>query len=196
MRLKNRIAIVTGGGSGIGQGIAKLFAAEGAAVTAADRNMDGAKETVAAIEAAGGKALAIEMDVTLPEDATRMVAETIDAFGKIDVLANVAGTGQRHAFLDATPEEFDRVMKVNLYGTLYCAQAAGREMVKAGYGRIVNIASIAGGTCGLRSHGLWHVEIRRDRIDPASRTGTWPAGRHGERRRTGARRYPADACDP
>ncbi len=148
MRLKDRVAVITGAASGIGQGIACLFAEHGAKIVAADRNTEGLAETVSAIEAKGGEAISVETDVTLPDDATRMIDETIGRFGQVDILVNVAGTGQRHAFLEATPEEFDRVMKVNLYGTLFCAQAAGREMVKRGYGRIVNIASIAGERAG------------------------------------------------
>ena len=77
-----------------------------------------------------------------------MITEYVSEHGKLDIIANVAGTGQRHSFLEAKVEEFHRVMQVNLMGTFICAQAAAREMVKQGYGRIVNIASIAGTRAG------------------------------------------------
>ena len=144
MRLKDRVSVVTGAASGIGQGIATLFAESGAKIVAADKNIVGLSETVDQIIKKGHQSVSIEMDVTKPGDATRMIEFAKATYGQVDILVNVAGTGQRHSFLDATPEEFDRVMKVNLYGTFFCTQAAGREMVKNKYGRIINIASIAG----------------------------------------------------
>ncbi|MEK9682940.1 MAG: 3-oxoacyl-ACP reductase family protein [Rhodospirillaceae bacterium] len=148
MRLKDRVAVVTGAASGIGQGIAHLFSENGARIVAADKNSRGLEETISAIEKRGREAISVEMDVTVPSDSTRMINTALETFGQVDILVNVAGTGQRHSFLEATPDEFDRVMKVNLYGTLFCSQAAGREMVKKGYGRIINIASIAGERAG------------------------------------------------
>ncbi|MGA0315639.1 MAG: SDR family NAD(P)-dependent oxidoreductase, partial [Alphaproteobacteria bacterium] len=140
MRLKDRVAVITGAASGIGQGIATLFSDNGAKIVAADKNVLGLSETIDQIVKKGQEAVSIEMDVIKPDDATRMIEFAKAAYGKVDILVNVAGTGQRHSFLEATPEEFDRVMKVNLYGTFYCTQAAGREMVKNNYGRIINIA--------------------------------------------------------
>ncbi len=148
MRLKNCVAVVTGAASGIGRGIAYLFAQNGAKIVAADKNIEGLSETIQTIKNIGGETLSTQIDVTNPEHATQMIEKTVNRFGRVDILANVAGTGQRHSFLEATPEEFDRVMKVNLYGTLYCAQAAAREMIKNSYGRIINIASIAGQRAG------------------------------------------------
>ncbi|MBK17909.1 MAG: oxidoreductase [Rhodospirillaceae bacterium] len=148
MRLQDRIAIVTGAAGGIGEGVAKAYASEGATVLAADLNAAGAAETADAIKNDGGNASSCEVDVTNPDAVGEMVEKFSADNGRLDIIANVAGTGQRHSFLEATTEEFDRVMRVNLMGTFICAQAAAREMVKQNYGRIVNIASIAGTRAG------------------------------------------------
>jgi len=148
MRLQDRIAIVSGAAGGIGEGIAKAYAAEGATVLACDLNEDGAAETAEAINKNGGIASSCHIDITEAEAVQAMIAKYASKHGKLDIIANVAGTGQRHSFLEAKIEEFDRVMKVNLMGTFICGQAAAREMVKQGYGRIINIASIAGTRAG------------------------------------------------
>ncbi len=132
MRLQGRIAAVTGAGGGIGGAIASAFRAEGAEVVAAD------------LEAGGLGPDGLAIDVSSPEDARRLVAETVARHGRIDILANVAGVSRRHAFLEVTPEAFDHVLRVNLYGSFYCAQEAARVMAGQGYGRIINIASISG----------------------------------------------------
>ena len=148
MRFQDRAVIVTGAGSGIGRGIAHAFATEGAAVAVADLNSGGATETVARIEAAGGRAVAVTADVTQPEQAERLVAEGLAAFGRLDAIVNSAGISARKSFLETTPEEFERIIRVNLTGTFLATQAAAREMVKAGRGRIVNVASISGQRAG------------------------------------------------
>ena len=137
MRLKDRVAAVTGAAGGIGAAVAAMFRAEGAAVVEADLRTDGL----------GADGVAV--DVADPDDAGRLVAETVGRHGRIDILVNVAGISLRHAFLDATPEEFDRVLRVNLHGSLYCAQAAARAMAERRYGRIINIASISGARAGI-----------------------------------------------
>jgi NAD(P)-dependent dehydrogenase (short-subunit alcohol dehydrogenase family) len=148
MRLDRRVALVTGAAGGIGEAIALAFAAEGATVVAADINEAGAAETLARIRAGGGDGSSQRVDVTDIADVRRMVADAVAAHGRLDIIANVAGTGFRHSFLEAEPDDFDRVMRVNLAGTFYCGQAAAREMAKRGYGRIINIASIAGNRAG------------------------------------------------
>ena len=148
MRLKGRMAIITGAAGGIGEGVAKTYAEEGAVVLIADLNEDGAAKTAKSINKNGGKATSCFVDVTDTEAVQKMVKGFVEDHGRLDVIANVAGTGQRHSFLEATSEEFDRVMRVNLMGTFICSQAAAREMVRDGYGRIVNIASIAGTRAG------------------------------------------------
>ncbi len=136
MRLQGRVAAVTGAGGGIGGAIAAAFRAEGAVVVGADLKADGL----------GPDGLVI--DVSNPDDARRLTAETVARHGRIDILANVAGTSLRHAFLEVTQEDFDRILRVNLYGSFYCAQEAARAMVGQGYGRIINIASISGVRAG------------------------------------------------
>lgn len=136
-----RTAIVTGGASGIGRAVAHRFAAEGAAVAVADRNEE---QAAAVAREFGAQAIAIELDVSEPDAAARMVRETVAAFGGLDILVQCAGIGIERRFLDTTPEEWRRILDVNLSGTFYCCQAAAREMVARGYGRIVTLASVGG----------------------------------------------------
>ncbi len=148
MRLAGRVAIVTGAAGGIGEAVAHMFSENGATILAADLNGDGVAETAEAINAKGGTASSMQVDVSDPDAATALVAEAISRHGVLDILANVAGVGHFGHFNETSPEEFDRVMRINVNGTFYCAQAAAREMVKRGYGRIINVASIAGERAG------------------------------------------------
>jgi NAD(P)-dependent dehydrogenase (short-subunit alcohol dehydrogenase family) len=144
MRLKDKIAIVTGGGSGIGQAIAQAYAREGATIVVADVNEGGAEGTVAAIAAAGGKAVAIRTDVSMASDVQAMVDACVRDFGRIDILVNVAGIITAFALLDTTEAQWDETLDVNLKGTFLCLQAAARVMAKQGHGVIINTTSVLG----------------------------------------------------
>ena len=136
MRLEGRKALVTGGASGIGAAIARRLAAEGADVTIGDLNLEGASEVAGEISG-----LAVELDVTSLASAEAAVDS---AGGAIDILINNAGTDEFGFFADMTPERWEKVVAVNLYGVFNCTRAALPGMQKAKYGRIVNIASEAG----------------------------------------------------
>ena len=146
MRLDNKVALITGGGSGIGRASAEMFAREGAKIMVSDVNETTAAETQSTIHAAGGDASIITGDVSNSADAERMVKATIDAYGRVDVLVNSAGiTGRNAMHPGATPEQiWDRVMEVNLKGTYLMCWHAMPEMEQAGGGSIVNLASIVG----------------------------------------------------
>ena len=145
MRLANKIAIVTGGGSGFGEGISKRFAAEGAAVTIADLNLAGAERVADEIVKAGGKALAVKVDVSDNAAMQAMVAACVGKFGGLDIVINNAGMPQRNASLLATDEAtFDRIFAVNVKSIYLSAQHAIPEMRKRGGGCFINIASTAG----------------------------------------------------
>ena len=148
VRLKNRTAIVTGGAGGIGEAIALMFAQHGATVMVADLNSEGALETATAIIEKGGLAHAMEVDVTNIDSIKNLVNESIKTFKQLDILVDVAGVGGFGHFIDVSPEEFDRIMRINVSASLYCAQAAAKEMLKSKYGRIINVASIAGERAG------------------------------------------------
>jgi NAD(P)-dependent dehydrogenase (short-subunit alcohol dehydrogenase family) len=150
MRMQGKIALVTGGGSGLGRATALRLAAEGARVTCADRVVDGAKETAAAITAAGGEALALEIDVTDAAACARMVEATVQRFGCLTTLVNSAGISGPPGS-DPTPEDWRRVIEVNLSGTWLAAQAARKALTAAVGGAVVNLASIYGVTGGSRS---------------------------------------------
>ena len=135
MRHEGRVALVTGGASGIGAAIARRLAAEGATVTVGDIDAEGAEALAAEI---GGRAAAL--DVTDPDSASA----TIEAIGKLDVLVNNAGLDEFGFFADTEPQLWDRLIAVNLIGVFNVTHAALPAMQQAGYGRIVNIASEAG----------------------------------------------------
>jgi 3-oxoacyl-[acyl-carrier protein] reductase len=142
-RLQDKVALITGAGSGIGRASAERFAAEGARVVAVD--LKGAEETVAAIEAAGGEGLALITDVA-DEDAVEAMAEVaLERFGKVDVLMNNAGILDDFLPAAETPTAvWDRVLGVNLFAQFFTARALLPQMVERGDGAIVNVASTAG----------------------------------------------------
>ena len=146
MRLKDKVALVTGGGSGIGHATAVLFAAQGAKVVVSDLNEANALETVAEIKAEEGDATALTGDVSKNSDAEAMVKDTVETYGRLDVVVNCAGVVAGKALpKGASPEEvWDRVMDVNLKGTYLVTWHAVRTMEQSGGGSIINIASING----------------------------------------------------
>lgn len=145
MRFDGKIALVTGGGSGIGQACALRFAQEGAAVGIADLSTDAAESTVAAIREAGGKALALVVDVTKGADVERMVAEVVREWGRLDVLFNNAGIAHVKPIVETPEEDWDRVIAINLKGVfLGCKYGIQQMLRQGGGGSIVNTASVVG----------------------------------------------------
>ena len=144
MRLKDKVAIVTGAASGIGQAIAVRFAQEGAAVVV--DYLDGGaspKETEQQIAAIGGRSITVSANVAQPADMERLVSATVEAFGRLDIVVNNAGIEKKIAFLDYPPEEARKILDVNLLGPFFLTQVAARQMVKQGPGgRIINISSV------------------------------------------------------
>ncbi|MBI1886447.1 MAG: glucose 1-dehydrogenase [Chloroflexi bacterium] len=144
MRLRGKVAIVTGAGSGIGRAIALRLAEEGAKVVAADIDPSRAEETAALVRKRGGEALAMTADVARRPDAEEMVRQAVDTFGGLDVLVANAGILIQQPFLETTDEAWERTMNVDLKGVFLCGQAAARRMAAQGRGgKIVNIASVA-----------------------------------------------------
>jgi NAD(P)-dependent dehydrogenase (short-subunit alcohol dehydrogenase family) len=146
LQLQGRIALVTGAARGIGRGIALTLAAEGARVAVNYVNRaDAAQEVVRLVREKGGDAEAFQADVGQYAEAERLVAGTLSRFGRIDVLVNNAGVVTRHPILDVPLEEWDRVIRTNLYGCFHCSRLAGRHMVgRGGGGKIISISSIHG----------------------------------------------------
>jgi len=155
MVLDGRVAIVTGGGQGIGKAIASRFAGEGADIGIIDVKAETARATAAEIQRLGRRAVAAVADVSSVEAIKAAVSEIVGELGRLDVLVNNAGIEKRAAFLEITPEDWQRQLDVNLSGTFYCTQAAAREMAKRKYGRIINLSSVAGliGPIDLAAYG-------------------------------------------
>ena len=144
MEFAEKVAIVTGGASGIGQGIASELAENGATVAIADLLGDVGQETAQGLEARGFTARAFSVDVSDAAQVELLVKNVVETYGAVDILVNNAGIGQRCAILDMAVDEWDRVLAVNLKGAFLCAQAAAKEMVKQGRGgRIISIVSTA-----------------------------------------------------
>lgn len=149
MKLKDRVAIVTGAGSGIGRETAREFAREGAKVVVSDFLKETGEETADIIRKENGTAIFIQADASKEQDIENLVNKTASEFGKIDILVNNAGIGGSLASLsEITIEEWDRVMEVNLKGPFLASKKALPHMIKNGKGNIINIASMASFAAG------------------------------------------------
>lgn len=143
MRLKDQVAVITGGAAGIGKACGKLFAAEGAKVVLADVNETRGEEAAEEIQAAGGEALFVSCDVGEKAEVDALIEKTVGAFGRLDCAIANAGIVHACGFLDLSEEDFDRVLRINLKGVFLTGQAAARQMVKqGGGGTIINMSSV------------------------------------------------------
>ena len=148
-RLEGKVAIVTGAGSsgpGVGNGKAAsvLFAREGAKVLLVDINADHAQETLKMITAEGGEASVFQADVTRPDHCRSMVESAVEQYGRLDILDNNVGVILREKFIDIDPDDWDRVMAINLKSMMLASQAAIPRMIESGGGSIINMTSVAG----------------------------------------------------
>jgi len=144
MRLKGKVAIITGAGSGIGRAAALLFAQEGAKIVVVDYDPDGGRETERMLHEANGEGLFVETDVSVAEAVADMVRTTIETYGQIDILFNNAGVTIPASVVDATEEVWDKTMAIDLKGVFLPSKYAVPHMVQAGGGAIINTASMCG----------------------------------------------------
>jgi len=140
--VKGKMAVVTGGGQGLGECLAKGLATYGAEVAVLDLNEELCQKTVEDIRNNGGKAINIKVDVSKKSEVSAAIEKVVNYFGRIDILVNNAGVVSRSSVLNLKEEDWDKVMDINAKGTFLCCQAAGEHMVKQRYGKIINIASV------------------------------------------------------
>jgi 2-hydroxycyclohexanecarboxyl-CoA dehydrogenase len=141
MSFEGKTAVVTGGGRGIGEAVATVLAAKGAAVSVWDLNLEGAEKTVAAIRAAGGTAIAVGGDSADATDVAAAAARTRHELGAVTILVNNAGIAAYEPFLSITEESWDRMIRINLKGQFLVTRELVPDMLEAGWGRIINISS-------------------------------------------------------
>jgi 2-deoxy-D-gluconate 3-dehydrogenase len=153
-RLDGQTALVTGASKGIGADLARALANAGARIALAARDTAALEVLAGEIEAAGGEAVAIEMDVSSVASIRSAVNRAATHFGRLDVLVNNAGLGANHPAEDVTEADWDEMMDVNLRGLFFACQAAGRIMLEQGAGRIINMSSQAG-VVGIRDHAIY-----------------------------------------
>ena len=142
--LEGKVAIVTGGGTGIGRSIALEFARAGADVVVGSRKLANLEKVAAEVKALGRRSLAVPADITKKTDVATLVQKTMAEFGKIDILVNDAGVNTSASFLEHSEEEWDAILDTNLKGYFLCSQAVGKIMVEQGKGNIISIASNLG----------------------------------------------------
>lgn len=143
MKLENRVALITGGGRGIGRSVALAFAREGARVAVASRTREHVEAVAKEICAGGGAALLLVCDVANPQSVRDAVAAVVQQWNRLDILVNNAGTVERVKILDCDDATWNNTIAVNLNGTFFCTRAALPHMLQAGWGRIINVASVA-----------------------------------------------------
>ena len=163
MKLKDQVVIVTGASRGIGNGIARAFAKEGARVVINyNSSEENALKLAEEIRKEGGDAIAVRADVSKPEDVKRLVEKTLDKFGRVDILVNNAGVLYQETFLDADETVWDRTIDVNLKGAYLCAKEVAPIMLKQKKGNIINISS---------NSGIYHQSALRQVEYVASKAG-------------------------
>ncbi|HAP94081.1 MAG TPA: beta-ketoacyl-ACP reductase [Desulfotomaculum sp.] len=143
MKVKDRVALVTGSGSGIGEGAVKTLSQNGAKVVINDVDQSKVDRVAGEIRGAGGEALGIVADVSKKEQVEDMFKKTVEQFGRIDILVNNAGIGKDKSIFKMSEEDWDSVLNINLKGPFFCCQAAAGYMREQKYGRIINISSRA-----------------------------------------------------
>ena len=141
-RLKDKVAVVTGSGSGLGEGIVRLFAEEGARVVVSNRSLEPAEAVAASLVEHGAEAIARKADVTIEADCRALVDDAVAHFGRIDVLVNTVGWSKRGTIEDTTVEVWDAVFAANVRSSFICAQQAVKHMKEQGSGSIINIGSV------------------------------------------------------
>ncbi|PKN19761.1 MAG: hypothetical protein CVU71_05145 [Deltaproteobacteria bacterium HGW-Deltaproteobacteria-6] len=145
LKIKDKIAIVTGGGNGIGEAVSLCLASEGVKVVVADLNIEAAQKVARAIKAGGGDALTVAGDATKPEDVDALMQKAMDAYGAIDILVNNVGGGSGIALIAKSAiEDWDRTIEINLKSAYLCCRAAARVMIPRKQGRIINMSSVSG----------------------------------------------------
>ena len=172
-RLEGKVAIVTGGGRGIGRAIVERLASEGAAVVASQRTAGEGEELVRTLTAQGREVVFVAADVRDERDGERLVSETMGRFGRVDILCNNAGVGLLRSLIETEREDYDRVLDTNLWGIFACARHAIPRMIEGGGGSVVNIGSVAA-TVGFAtdaaycaSKGAVHALTRQMALDYA-----------------------------
>lgn len=143
MRLENKVAIVTGGGKGIGAAICKALSHEGASVAVADIDNAAAEKTAQALQQSGGTASAVKVDIASAESVARMAEDVLTKYSKIDILVNNAGARIIKGLMQHTLDDWEQMLQINLTGPFICAQAVIPQMIAQGSGNIINLASIA-----------------------------------------------------
>lgn len=166
MRLKNKVAIITGSTKGLGRETAILFAQEGAKVVVNGRNEERAKEVVKIIKDNGGSAFIWIADVGIKSEVEKMVKETLKKYGRIDILVNNAGIAKGSRFYEIEEKDWDNIINTNLKGYFLCAQAVGKVMIEQNYGKIVNVSSIY----YTGSKGQLHYDVSKGGIVSLTRS--------------------------
>lgn len=144
MKLKNKVAVITGASKGIGKGIARRYAQEGASVVLASRSMDLLSAIADEINGNGGQSLALQVDVRRSESVQAMIDKVVTEFGRVDIMVNNAGISMAHPSEDLAAEDWTRALETDLSGVFYGCQSAGRQMMRQGGGCIINITSMYG----------------------------------------------------
>ncbi len=145
LKIKDKIAVVTGGGSGIGEAVALRLASEGAKVVVADVRMEAARKVAEAVKKEGGESLAVVCDATKPESIDALISETVKTYGALDILMNNVGGGSGIALVAKSDmEDWDRTIELNLKSAYLCCRAAAKVMIPRKQGRIINMSSVSG----------------------------------------------------